>query len=414
LRYVSTGQNDFFQDSRDLIHLNGSSEALIRHFQNQGMTGLFGFDNSFIEQCTTCSQDAIATEDSRGTIDSHTCYGEANVPLFRCPLCGNRYSARRATALWNVRINEKDYCRISKALAEGVGIRTAGRILDVDKDTVSRCALRAGIQCQFVDSILMHHLHLEECQMDEMWSFVCKKEHHLEPFEQLQNEIGDIWLHVAFEARMKLLVAIVPGKRTLENVRMLTQMVHCKSDGHVPLFTTDGYPPYLDALLWEYGQIARVDREGLVGRPGEYSYLIPNHALRYARVKKTRKNGRIEAIEVDVSIGTEKKVQGILNESPCSNTINTSFIERSNLHQRLNNRRLTRKTLGFSKAMYMHEAQIWLSMGYYHLVRPHSSLAVPSDDGTHLIHRTPAMATGVTDHIWSMKELLTFPNCYDN
>jgi IS1 family transposase len=282
----------------------------------------------------------------------------------------------------------------------------------VDKDTVSRCALQAGIQCQFVDSILMHHLHLEECQMDEMWSFVYKKQHHLEPFEQLQNDIGDIWLHVAFEPRMKILVAIVPGKRTLENLRKLTQAVHCKSDGHVPLFTTDEYSSYLDALLWEYGQLAWVDREGLVGRPSGYSYLIPKHALKYAKVKKTRRNGRIEAIETEISIGTKGKVKQIIDQSPCSKTINISFVERSNLHERLNNRRLTRKTLGFSKAMYMHEAQIWLSMGYYHFVRPHFSLTIPPDDGINLIQRTPAMAAGVTDHIWSLKELLTFPKCY--
>jgi IS1 family transposase/transposase-like protein len=412
LRYIHTGQDDFFQDGRELVHLNGSSKTLMRHFQNQGMTGLLGFDHSFIQRCTTCSVSTITPKTNGGSVDSHSCYGESDVPLFRCPLCGNRYSARHATALWDVRINEKDYGRIAKALAEGVGIRTTARIFDVDKDTVSRCAFRAGIQCQFVDSILMHHLHLEECQMDEMWSFVYKKQHHLEPFEQLYNEMGDIWLHVAFEPRMKVFVAVVSGKRTLENLRKLTQSVRCKSDGHVPLYTTDDYSPYLDALLWENGQLARVSREGLVGRPGEYSYLIPNHAITYAKVKKTRKNGRIVAVETEVTIGTERKVQQILNQSPCSKTINTSYVERSNLHERLNNRRLTRKTLGFSKAMYMHEAQIWLSMGYYHFVRPHASLTIPPDDETHLIKRTPAMAAGVTDHIWSIKELLTFPNCY--
>jgi IS1 family transposase/transposase-like protein len=414
LRYVYTGQNDFFQEGRQLVHLNGQSEALMSHFRNQGMSGLLGFDHTFINRCTTCSEDTIACVAKRGSVGSHTSYGEANVPIFRCPRCGSRYSARHATALWNVRINERKYCQIAKALAEGFGIRTTARIFDVDKDTVCRCAFQAGIQCQFVDSILVHHLHLEECQLDEMWSFVYKKQHHLEPFEQLKNDIGDVWLHVAFEPRIKILVAVVLGKRTLDNLRKLTQSVHCKSDGHVPLFTTDEYPAYLDALLWEYGQLARVDREGLVGRPSEYSYLIPTNALTHAKVKKTRRNGRVEAVETEVSIGTEGKVQQIINESPCSRNINISFVERSHLHQRLNNRRLTRKTLGFSKTRYMHEAQIWLCSGYYHFVRPHSSLAIRSDDGIHLIQRTPAMAAGVTDHIWSIEELLTFPNCYHN
>lgn len=412
LRYIYTGRDDFFQDGRKLVHLNGNSEALMRHLRYQGMTGLLGFDHSFIQRCSSCATATFTSGANRGAVNSNTCYGQANVPIFRCPRCRMRYSARRATALWDVRISEKDYCRIAKALTEGCGIRTTARIFDVDKDTVSRCALRAAIQCQFVDSILMHHLHLEECQLDEMWSFVYKKEHHLEPFEELRNDIGDVWLHVAFEPRLKVFVAVVAGKRTLENLRKLTRAVRCKSDGHVPLFTTDDYSLYHDALLWEYGQLARVDRKGLVGRPSEYSYLIPTHALKHAKVKKTRQAGRIVAVDTVVSIGTERKVQQILNQSPCSQTINISFVERSNLHERLNNRRLTRKTLGFSKVMEMHEAQVWLCSGYYHFVRPHSSLTIRSEDATHLIQRTPAMAAGVTDHIWSIKELLTFPNCY--
>ncbi len=414
LRYVYTGRDDFFQGGRQLVHLNGDSEALMRHLRYQGMTALLGFDQAFIQRCSTCASATFSSEANRSRGHSHSRYGEANVPIYRCPRCRKRYSARRATALWDVRINEKDYCRISKALAEGCGIRTTARIFDVDKDTVSRCAWRAGIQCQFVDSILMHHLHLQECQMDEMWSFVYKKQHHLEPFEELRNDIGDVWLHVAFEPRLKVLVAIVVGKRTLENLRQLTHQVRCKSDGHVPFFTTDDYSSYHDALLWEYGQLARVDRQGLVGRPGQYAYLIPTQALKHAKVKKTRRAGRIVAVETAVSIGTETEVQQTLRQSPTSRTINTSFVERSNLHERLNNRRLTRKTLGFSKAIEMHEAQIWLCTGYYHFVRPHASLAIKSENGTKGIQRTPAMAAGVTDHVWSIKELLTFPNCYHN
>jgi IS1 family transposase len=299
------------------------------------------------------------------------------------------------------------------SLAEGCGIRTTGRILDVDKDTVQRCALQAGEQCQFVESVLMHHLHLQECQFDEMWSFVYKKQGHLDSFERLRDDIGDLWLHVAFEARLKLFVAIVPAKRTLESLRTLTRTVRLKSDGHVPLFTSDEYSGNLDALLWEYGQLARVDRQGLVGRPRQSSYLIPSSKLKLAVVKKYRENGRIYAVQPEIVMGMDQDVHKVLNDSPCSRNINIAFVERSHLHQRTNNRRTTRKTLGFSKKLPMHEAQIWLSRGYYHFVRPHSSLKIRSDDGRRWILRTPAMAAGVTKHIWSMKELLTFPNWYD-
>jgi IS1 family transposase len=259
----------------------------------------------------------------------------------------------------------------------------------------------------------MHHLHLEECQLDEMWSFVYKKQGHLDPFEQLLDNLGDIWLHVAFEARLKLFVAIVPAKRTLESLRTLIHKVHLKSDNHIPLFTSDEYSGNLDALLWEYGRLARLDRRGLSGRPSRSSYLVPSSGLRFAVVQKTREKGRIKSVQPKVVFGLKQDIQRTLLNSPCSNSINISFVERSHLHQRLNNRRLTRKTLGFSKKLQMHEAQISLSRGYYHFVRPHSSLKISPKNGGPSIPRTPAMAAEVTDHVWNMRELLTFPNGYD-
>jgi IS1 family transposase len=383
------------------------------HFRHQGMTGLLGFTKSLLAKRMTCKGSGSSRgKPTRGSTPA-SLYGKNNVPLFQCIRCNERYSARQATALWGIRLCEEDYLRVAKSLAEGNGIRTTSRIFDLDKDTVQRCAYSAGQHCRLVESVLMHHLHLEECQLDEMWSFVYKKQGHLSPFEQLMEEIGDIWLHVAFEPRLKLFLAIVPAKRTLENIRMVTRTVRSRSDGYMPLFTGDEYAGNLDALLWEYGQLARENRQGLVGRPPQSSYLIPTSGINFAVVNKVRENGKVSSVKSEIVLGSKRKIQRILDESPCSRNINISFVERSNLHQRLNNRRLTRKTLGYSKKLPMHKAQLWLCRGYYHYVRPHSSLKVRSDDGTRWIQRTPAMAAGVTNHIWTMKELLTFPNCYN-
>ena len=412
LRFIRTDDEAFFRYGRAPVHLNGQAEMLMAHFRHQGMTGLLGFDRSFIEK-RSCCHNREATKTTVNASAAPARYGQSHVPLFYCTRCGSRYSGRRATALWNVRLCEKDFLRVCKALAEGTGIRTTSRILDVDKDTVQRCALAAGLQCQFVESVLMHHLHLEECQLDEMWSFVYKKQGHLDAFEQLRDDLGDIWLHVAFEARLKLIVAIVPAKRRLDSMRTLIRAVRLKSDNHMPLFTSDEYAGNLDALLWEYGRLARLDRQGLAGRPSQSTYLVPSAGLRFAVVQKTREKGRIKSVQPKVVFGTKRDIQRTLSESPCSRSINISFVERSHLHQRLNNRRVTRKTLGFSKKLSMHEAQIWLSRGYYHFVRPHSSLKIESNGGGPSISRTPAMAAGVTEHVWNMRELLTFPNGYD-
>ena len=172
LRWLRTGEDDFSQHGPGLVHLNGKAELLMEHFHHQGMTGLLGFDSSFIVKRSKCQGEDASWGARAPVAIGPALYGQNRVPLFRCARCGARYSGRRATALWNVRLCEEDYLRVAMSLAEGCGIRTTGRILDVDKDTVQRCALQAGEQCQFVESVLMHHLHLEECQLDEMWSFV--------------------------------------------------------------------------------------------------------------------------------------------------------------------------------------------------------------------------------------------------
>lgn len=393
-----------------IVHLNGQSDALMEHFRHQGMIGLLGFTESLLARRLACKwAGSKPIADSKPAVF----YGRNKVPLLQCALCKARYSARQGTALWDTRLCEEDYIQVTKSLAEGNGIRTTSRILGLDKDTVQRCALTAGQHCQLVESVLMHHLHLEECQLDEMWSFVYKKQGHLSVFEQLLEDIGDIWLHVAYEPRLKLFLAIVPAKRTLESIRKVARTVRRRSDGHMPLFTGDEYAGNLDALLWEYGQLAREDRQGLVGRPPQSSYLIPTSGLKFAVVNKVRENGKVTSVQSKIVLGAKRKIQQILNDSPCSKHINISFVERSNLHQRLNNRRITRKTLGFSKKLNMHQAQIWLCRGYYHYVRPHSSLKIRTDEGSPWIQRTPAMAAKVTNHIWSMKELLTFPHCYN-
>jgi hypothetical protein len=115
--------------------------------------------------------------------------------------------------------------------------------------------------------------------------------------------------------------------------------------------------------------------------------------------------------------GSRAAVQACLDASQASTAINTSFVERENLTLRQHNRRLTRKTNGFSKELSWLERQLWVALAYYHLVLPHASLRVamevPSPTrGTGSARRwqpvTPAMAAGITDHVWTTTELLSY------
>jgi hypothetical protein len=115
--------------------------------------------------------------------------------------------------------------------------------------------------------------------------------------------------------------------------------------------------------------------------------------------------------------GSAEAVQGCLAASSASTTINTSFVERDNLTLRQQNRRLTRKTNGFSKELSWLERQLWVTLAYYHLVLPHASLRTKLVEpqptrGTGTQRRwqavTPAMAAGLTDHVWTTTELLSY------
>jgi hypothetical protein len=122
-------------------------------------------------------------------------------------------------------------------------------------------------------------------------------------------------------------------------------------------------------------------------------------------------------VSTTVVFGDAARVAVRLAQSPASQTINTSFVERDNLTQRQQNRRLTRRTNGFSKELNGFEKQMWLSLAYYHFVLPHHSLRSPlpvaeptrgSGSPRRWCPRTPVMATGLTAHIWTMEELLSY------
>ena len=144
---------------------------------------------------------------------------------------------------------------------------------------------------------------------------------------------------------------------------------------------------------------------------------MPLPGLLYAQVVKRREKGRVVDVSTKIVFGQPDQIEARLTASPVSQAINTSFIERENLTLRQHNRRLTRKTNGFSKELSWFEKQLWLCLAYYHLVVPHDSLkqelSTPeptrgNGSARRWRLRTPAMAAGLTDHIWTTTELLSF------
>ena len=220
--------------------------------------------------------------------------------------------------------------------------------------------------------------------------------------DQDHPDWGNAWIWVAFDPITKLIIHAVIGKRTEQQAKQFIDGLVAKLSGPPPLFTTDELPHYKTVLAECYSTLIPVPLTGKRGRPkNAIAHIDPE--LHYATVHKTRENGKIVKVEQRIVFGKEQDIHKILDESPVSQRINTSYVERNNLNFRQHSRRLTRKTNGFSKVKRNLEAQLILVMAYYNFVLAHSSLKT-KDKG----ERTPAMAAGLTDHKWSMRELLTY------
>ena len=206
-------------------------------------------------------------------------------------------------------------------------------------------------------------------------------------------------------------MSVVVGRRSLESARKLVEEVKERSDGYIPLFTSDELPHYEDALKAVYGTMEVSPYCGR-SRPPKREVLRPDPSLAYAQVVKMREKGRVVKVKTRVVLGNEDRIKERLESSPVSNKINTSIVERHNAHWRQECRRLTRKTYGFSRRVDMLEGHMYIISATYHFCHYHHGLRTPlaiPTEGRKWSHKTPAIAAGITDHRWTVMELLKYP-----
>jgi IS1 family transposase len=248
-----------------------------------------------------------------------------------------------------------------------------------------------------------------EIQLDEKWSFVTKKQAHCDPTNPADDHKGDWWDHVAYDAEHRLVLAVVPGARSIENAEEVVQEVHDRTAGRTDvLLTSDAYPVYETAIDHVYGTPEPPRPAGTPGRrPMEPKRQTPPD-LKYATVHKERENGRVVAIVTAVALGTWQAVAGALKRSRVSRTINTSFVERHHGTDRHHNARKSRKTYRFSKDWRMHESMTYFTMYSYNFCWPVRTLRERESESAWR-KRTPAMSAGLANHVWSLEEWLTFP-----
>ena len=248
-----------------------------------------------------------------------------------------------------------------------------------------------------------------EVQLDEKWSFVAKKQARCDPDDPADDQKGDWWDHVAYDAEHRLVLAVVPGARSIENAEEAVREVDDRTAGRTDvLLTSDAYPAYETAIEQVYGEPEPPKPPGAPGRRPVVPTRRAPADLTYATVHKEREKGRVVAIITAVVLGTWQALAGALERSRASRAINTSFVERHHGTDRHRNARKSRRTYRFSKDWRMHESMTYLTMYSYNFCWPVRTLRERIPGGAWR-RRTPAMAAGLADHVWSLEEWLTFP-----
>jgi len=267
------------------------------------------------------------------------------------------------------RLSREDRIRVVAALVEGNSIRATVRMTGVAKNTIVKLLAELGEACEEYQHAHLIGLPCRRIQVDEIWSFVGAKQKQVDAGAA---GLGDIWTWTAIDAETKLVPSWTVGDRGADTAYNFISDLAGRLANRVQL-TSDGHKCYLNAVERSFG--ADID---------------------YAMLVKTYGTGTPETSEVRYSpavcMGAAKHpVIG----NPDKNHISTSYVERQNLTMRMSMRRFTRLTNAFSKKLANHCAAIALHFMHYNFARIHQTLRV-----------TPAMAAGVTDHVWEIGEIV--------
>lgn len=331
--------------------------------------------------------------------------------IFECKECREKFSEVRDTVFFDLRTPEEKVMMALKMILVQVSLSGIAFVLEITEETILRWLERAYQKSQEINEALLKELPVTEIQLDEMWSFVRRKlsEKAQEEKESSQEaQDGRQWIWVSYAPQFRLLLVATVGPRTYETALHLIRITAMMVVG-VPCFFSDGFSCYLQALIECYHKLITFPRTGTRGRPKD-PIKEPDPDLVYGQVIKERKQGRIASITHRVKCGAERLMTLGLK-------ISTTLLERLNLTIRQSLAPLGRKTLSFSKERDNLQKQVTFFQAFYNLARPHMSLREemsqpPDKFKQRWKQKTPGMAAGLTDHVWTFRELLTVKLAY--
>lgn len=311
-----------------------------------------------------------------------------HIERLRCTVCGREFSEREGTLMARSKLPEDKVERLLKCQRWGVCDAGTADICAVDLKTVYRFQRVAAQRAKTHHQQVVQNVDVPGVQVDEAHA-------KLRP-QQVE------WVHTALAMGSWFLLWVDFGPRTQERAAGLIAQVVARTR-QLPLFLSDGWKPYTAALLQVVGVVYRPRRRGKVGRKPKPRLVAPQH-LFYAQVVKVRNAaGRVVEVQRRVIFGGPRRFVKQLRLRQLGQTIQTAFMERWYGTLRGLVAPLRRRTRCLSWSRPRHHGRVWLVVSLYNFVMPHKSLRQGRTP------RTPAMAIGLTDHVWSYREYIWLP-----
>jgi transposase-like protein/IS1 family transposase len=291
-----------------------------------------------------------------------------NRQRYQCNQCRKVFTDARNNTLDGMYLPLAKAEMVLRLLLEGNSVSSVERITDVHHTTILKLLVLAGGKCERIMADKIRNVPVKDVQCDELWSFCRKKQKRCKPGDD--PNFGDAYCFVGIERHSKLILNFALGKRDQATTDIFIEGLRLATRGDFQV-TTDGFGPYRSAISntledrCDFAQCIKVYRAASEGE------------ARYSPAE-------VASMEVVPVMG-----------QPDPDRICTSHIERQNLSIRMGTRRLTRLTNAFSKKWENHWAALACWFAFYNFCRRHQTLRM-----------TPAMAAGIADHIWTVRELL--------
>ena len=334
-----------------------------------------------------------------------------------CVVCRHSFLETLGTLFHGKRASVDLIVRVITCLTEGLGIRGTARVFEVDPQTVLQWLVEAADQLRAFSQYVLHDMRVRQVQLDELFALLSAvKVGEVSEAEAIKRlERSPQWVWVAMDPESKLLLALDVGNRTRAMAQCFVHHVaQVLAPDCAPLFLTDGFREYLTALLTHYGSWVQPPRR-LGKGPLPKPRWMPHPGLLYAQVIKTVRRRRLVRVRHRVVFGTLEAIEQML--AACGWQIQTAFVERLNLSLRQHVAAIGRRVSTLCKGEDGLRQQLALYHVYYNFVLPHASLRQPlaepiplNGSGSVKLWRpcTPAMAAGLTDHVWTLREVLMF------